>query len=97
MDIQIYQIAFSAETPAQVESGYRVLDNLANPRPDWREFWQSWLKVYEKLFNICENTDLPLNQSLTATTSYGDSFQRKVFLSEQIASLLLAKESHSGR
>jgi len=209
MGIQIYQIAFSPETLTQVESGYQVLDNLANPRPDWREywpirefllntelqddvfygflspqfqeqtglsakqvhefvaaaaddtdvvtfspqvdmgaffpnlfvqnelfdpgfmeasqsffdetgfsvdldnlqmdsqqvvinnffiarreFWQSWLEVYEKLFNICENTDSPLNQSLTATTSYGDGIQRKVFLSERIASLLLAKQSH---
>jgi len=208
MDIQIYQIAYSPETLARVESGYQVLNNLANPRPDWREywpirefllnnelqddvfygflsprfrektglsakqvhefvaaaandsdvvtfspqvdmgaffpnlfvqnelfdpgflkasqdffdeigfsvnlenllmdsqqvvisncfiarreFWQSWLELNEQMFNICENTDSPLNRSLTMATSYGDGIQRKIFLSERIASVLLAKNS----
>ena len=38
-DVHLYQIAYSPETLAQIEPGYLVLDNLANPRPDWYEYW----------------------------------------------------------
>ncbi|MEI6026762.1 MAG: hypothetical protein WCT47_08740 [Betaproteobacteria bacterium] len=34
---RLYQIAYSPEALAHVEPGYLVLDNLANPRPDWYE------------------------------------------------------------
>lgn len=37
--VHLYQIAYSAATLAAVEPGYRVLDNLANARPDWYELW----------------------------------------------------------
>jgi hypothetical protein len=37
--VHLYQIAYSAATLAAVEPGYLVLDNLANKRPDWREYW----------------------------------------------------------
>ena len=37
--VHLHQIAWSPKTLAQVEPGYRVLDNLANPRPDWYEYW----------------------------------------------------------
>lgn len=33
----LFQIAYSPESLAHVEPGYQVLDNLANPRPDWYE------------------------------------------------------------
>lgn len=35
----LYQIAYSPQTLAEVEEGYGLLDNLANPRPDWYEYW----------------------------------------------------------
>lgn len=35
----VYSIAYSQQCIADLEAGYRVLDNLANPRPDWREYW----------------------------------------------------------
>lgn len=35
----IYQICYSPETMANVPEGFLVLDNLANERPDWREYW----------------------------------------------------------
>ncbi|NML14869.1 hypothetical protein [Azohydromonas caseinilytica] len=38
-DIHLFQIAYSEATLAAVEPGYAVLDNLANPRPDWFEYW----------------------------------------------------------
>ncbi len=37
--VNLFQIAYSPRTHADVESGYRVLDNRANPRPDWYEYW----------------------------------------------------------
>ena len=37
--IHLHQIAYSADTLAAVEPGYVPLDNLANPRPDWYEYW----------------------------------------------------------
>lgn len=37
--VHLYQIAYSEATRARIEPGYLVLDNLANPRPDWFEYW----------------------------------------------------------
>lgn len=37
--VKIFQICYSPETLGAVPAGFDVLDNLANPRPDWREFW----------------------------------------------------------
>lgn len=37
--INLFQIAYSPESLANVESGYQVLDNLSNQRPDWYEYW----------------------------------------------------------
>lgn len=38
-NVRLYQIAYSAQTLADVELGYEVLDNTANSRPDWYEIW----------------------------------------------------------
>lgn len=38
-EIHLYQIAYSEATVQAIEPGYLVLDNLANPRPDWFEYW----------------------------------------------------------
>jgi len=35
----LYQICHSAETLAACDPAFEPLDNLANPRPDWREYW----------------------------------------------------------
>jgi hypothetical protein len=37
--VNIFQIYYSAETRAQLDPGYTPLDNSANERPDWREYW----------------------------------------------------------
>jgi hypothetical protein len=39
MHIHLYQIAYSEATRAALEPGYGLLDNLANERPDWYEYW----------------------------------------------------------
>lgn len=37
--VQLFQICYTEETLQNVPAGFGVLDNLANERPDWREFW----------------------------------------------------------
>jgi hypothetical protein len=37
--VHLFQIAYSEATRAGIEPGYGLLDNLANPRPDWFEYW----------------------------------------------------------
>lgn len=37
--VQLLHIAYSQETFEQVSPGMQVLDNRANPRPDWQEYW----------------------------------------------------------
>jgi hypothetical protein len=38
-DIRIYQIFYSRQTREGLDPGFIGLDNLANERPDWREYW----------------------------------------------------------
>lgn len=37
--VKIFQICYSHETLDDVPEGFGILNNLDNPRPDWREFW----------------------------------------------------------
>lgn len=37
--VQLFQICYTEETLQSIPSGFGVLDNLSNERPDWREFW----------------------------------------------------------
>ncbi len=207
--VNLYQIVYSAETAAELEPGYQVLDNTSNPRPDWYEywpirefllkqplddaafygffstkfrnktnlsyaevvdvvseraaaadvmlfspqpdmgafflnifeqaevfdpglldtyaafldhigrpssiadlmmdcrhvvfsnyfvarpaFWREWLALNEAMFAICEGPDSPLKDALCRPTTYPGAAQRKVFLQERVASLLLATQPH---
>jgi hypothetical protein len=47
--VHLYQIAYSPQTLAAVEPGYAVLDNLANERPDWYEYWPVRRFLIERL------------------------------------------------
>lgn len=38
-NVRIYQIYYSEQTKAELDPGFIPLDNLANERPDWREYW----------------------------------------------------------
>lgn len=38
-DIHIYQIYYSEQTQRDYDRGFIGLDNLANERPDWSEYW----------------------------------------------------------
>ncbi len=56
-------------------------------------FWREWLKLNEALFELCEaGGEDPLKQALTRRTSYGAGAERKVFLMERAASLLLTTQ-----
>jgi hypothetical protein len=52
-------------------------------------FWREWFTWTESLYAISENKSHPLYASLTLNTTYSTNAQRKVFLSERLASLLL--------
>lgn len=60
-------------------------------------FWREWLLWNERLFAACEDPQHPLQAALTHRTLYDgvmhpDAVQRKVFLMERLASLLLAEQ-----
>ena len=55
-------------------------------------FWREWLGLNEALFAVCEGPDSALKTALTHTTTYADGAQRKVFLQERAASLLLTTQ-----
>lgn len=73
-----------------------VFSNYFVARP---AFWREWLRLNELLWGVCEGTDASapaaLREALTAPTSYrtGEvAAQRKVFVMERMASLLLATQ-----
>jgi len=71
-----------------------VFSNYFVARP---AFWREWLGLNEPMFEICESSpedgpQLALKQALTWPTNYGGGAQRKVFLMERAASLLLATQ-----
>jgi hypothetical protein len=76
-----------------MDSRQTVFSNYFVARP---AFWRAWLALNEALFAVCEDPQHPLHASLTAPTSYpgpgGVGAQRKVFLMERAASLLLATQ-----
>ena len=69
-----------------MDSRQIVFSNYFVARP---AFWRAWLEVNEKLFALCEAADTPLGRALNEETSYDGAVQRKVFLMERIASLLM--------
>ena len=56
-------------------------------------FWREWLALNEALFAICEGPAGALKDALLHQTSYPGAVQRKVFLQERAASLILATQS----
>jgi hypothetical protein len=76
-----------------MDTRHVVFSNYFVARP---AFWRRWLALCEQLFAVCEGlderVDPALRATLTAPTTYPGSVQRKVFLMERLASLLLATE-----
>lgn len=72
-----------------MDTGQIVFSNYFVAKP---AFWRQWLALSEQLFACCEGPDSELRRALTVATSYPGAAQRKVFLQERIASLLLCLE-----
>ncbi len=64
-----------------------VFSNYFAARPG---FWREWLRWNETLFALCETGPDAVRGPLLVPTSYPGSAQRKVFVQERTASLLLA-------
>ena len=69
-----------------MDSSQVVFSNYFVARP---AFWRAWLAINEALFAVCESSDTPLGQALCQPTTYPGAVQRKVFLVERAASLLI--------
>ncbi|WP_051242949.1 hypothetical protein [Azohydromonas australica] len=69
-----------------MDSRQTVFSNYFVARP---AFWREWLGLCEQLFSVCEGPDTPLRAALVQATTYPGQAQRKVFLLERLASLLL--------
>lgn len=75
-----------------MDSTHIVFSNYFFAKP---AFWRKWLSICEMIFDLCENKkNLAEEFGLTKPTTYRDGVQRKVFLIERIASLLLKTDSH---
>ncbi len=70
-----------------MDSRQIIFSNYFVARP---AFWRAWLAINEQLFDYCEGRDCPVKTILTEPTAYPGAVQRKVFLMERIASLILA-------
>lgn len=73
-----------------MDSRTTVFSNYFVARP---AFWRRWLEINERLFAMCEDQHHPLHAALTRPTNYPNT-QRKVFIMEGMASLLLTIEPH---
>jgi hypothetical protein len=74
-----------------MDSRQIIFSNYFVARP---AFWRAWLDINEKLFAICEGPDSELRQCLVVETTYPGAVQRKVFLMERIATVLLTVSPH---
>ena len=73
-----------------MDSRTTVFSNYIVAKP---RFWRAWLDLNEKLFALCEaGEDSELRRAVLMPTNYRN-VQRKVFLMERIASLILATDS----
>ncbi len=75
--------------PLVMDSRQIVFSNYFVARP---AFWRAWSALADRFFDVCEGPSSELQRDLTAPTTYPGAAQRKVFLSERIASLVLTIE-----
>ena len=80
---------FGQEIPLNnliMDSRTIVFSNYFVARP---KFWREWLRWNELLFLVCEGPQTALQDKLRYRTTYPGAVERKVFLVERTASLLL--------
>ncbi len=73
-----------------MDSRHIIFSNYFIARP---AFWRAWLGLNEQLFDFCEGQESLVKYNMTEPTAYPGGVQRKVFLMERIASLILATKS----
>ena len=76
-----------------MDSRQSVFSNYFVARP---AFWRAWLALNERFFAVCEGTEpapAAVRDALVCPTTYPGDAQRKVFLQERAASLLLATDA----
>lgn len=79
-DLRLYQIYYNEETRRQLDPGFIPLDNTANERPDWFEYWpirslflehdfseETWIGVFSPKF--FKKTGLSSHEVREATLS----------------------------
>ena len=69
-----------------MDSRQIVYSNYFVARP---AFWRQWFSLTEALFAVAEDAAHPLHARLNFNTNYAANANRKVFLQERLASLLL--------
>jgi hypothetical protein len=74
-----------------MDSRQIVFSNYFVARP---AFWREWLMWNEALYAVCEGPDSALKAGLVQPTTYPGQVQRKVFLMERMASLILTLQPH---
>lgn len=74
-----------------MDSRQIIFSNYFVARP---AFWREWLVITEKIFALGEGPDSPLKALLSYKTKYDFAAERKVFLIERIASLMLTLNPH---
>jgi hypothetical protein len=74
-----------------MDSRHIVFSNYFVAKP---AFWREWLRFNESLHQLCEHGPESLRSLLIAPTTYSGGAQRKVFIQERTASLLLAVQAH---
>lgn len=75
-----------------MDSRQIVFSNYLVARPT---FWRQWLALADRLFEVCEDTspeNAPLRALLNQTTTYKGEVERKVFVQERLASLILTTQ-----
>jgi len=73
-----------------MDSSRVVFSNYFVARP---VFWREWLALAEQFFALCEGPDSVLKARCTVPTTYPNAAQRKVFIQERLASLLLSTDA----
>jgi hypothetical protein len=74
-----------------MDSRVTVFSNYFAAKP---AFWREWLRWQDALFDAAEHGPEAIRGLLTHATSYPGAAQRKVFIQERIASLLLTLQPH---
>ncbi len=88
--IHLHQIYYSEQTRLEVDHGFIGLDNLANERPDWREYWPIRNHLLSNRFNEDDyygffspkfkaKTGLDADQVRSYISAYADEAQIFIF------------------